>query len=155
MRAVPDVALSAADHDGYFAIENGSYWIFSGTSAASPSFAGVMALVLERMGGEKQGNANAELYPLVNAARNPFHSTATGNNSVPGVTGFTADGADYNLATGLGSIDGELLIEGWGVDAEIDPIIARPIGCSPFSLLTIRCEPPRRAPTRRRGVEER
>jgi len=58
MRAVPDVALPAADHDGYVIYENGSYWVISGTSAASPSFAGVMALVVESEGGKGQGNAN-------------------------------------------------------------------------------------------------
>lgn len=38
----------------------------------------------------------------------------SGNNSVPGVTGFTASGAAYNLATGLGSVDGALLVSAWG-----------------------------------------
>ena len=61
MRAVPDVALSAADHDGYFMVENGSYWIVSGTSVASPAFAGVMALVVDKQSGAEQGNANARL----------------------------------------------------------------------------------------------
>ena len=114
MRAVPDVALSAAVHDGYVIYENGSWWIISGTSAASPSFAGVMALVVQVKGGAGEGNANAGLYPLLNAARNPFHATPSGNNSVPGVPGFTAGGASYNLATGLGSVDGAVLASSWG-----------------------------------------
>jgi hypothetical protein len=119
MRAVPDVALAAADHDGYFLVENGSYWIVSGTSVASPSFAGLMALVVEKQGGTGQGSANAGLYTLLDATSNPFHSTPSGNNSVPGVAGFTASGADYNLATGLGSVDGALLVNEWG--AAIEP----------------------------------
>jgi subtilase family serine protease len=117
MRAVPDVAMSAAGHDGYVIYENGSYWIISGTSAASPSFAGVMALVVESQGGTGQGNANAGLYPLLNATHNPFHATPSGNNSVPGVTGFTASGGEYNLATGLGSVDGAVLVSSWGAGA--------------------------------------
>jgi subtilase family serine protease len=117
MRAVPDVAMSAAGHDGYVIYENGSYWIISGTSAASPSFAGVMALVVESKGGTGQGNANAGLYPLLNATHNPFHATPSGNNSVPGVTGFTASGGEYNLATGLGSVDGAVLVSNWGAGA--------------------------------------
>lgn len=117
MRAVPDVSLSAAGHDGYIIYENGSYWIMSGTSAASPSFAAMMALVVEAKGGKGQGNANAGLYQLVNGAQNPFHSTSAGNNSVPGVTGFAATGAAYNLATGLGSVDGALLVKNWGSGA--------------------------------------
>lgn len=114
MRAVPDVALTAASHDGYIIGENGTYFAISGTSAASPSFAGVMALLVESQGGTRQGNANAGLYALLNAPRNPFHATPSGNNSVPGVTGFTASGAPYNLATGLGSVDGALLVSQWG-----------------------------------------
>ena len=117
MRMVPDVALSAADHDGYIICENGSYWVISGTSAASPSFAGVMALIVETEGGNGQGNANAGLYPLANAGQNPFHATSSGNNSVPGVAGFTASGGDYNLATGLGSVDGALLVNAWSAQA--------------------------------------
>ncbi len=114
MRAVPDVAMAAAGHDGYIMVENGSFWVVSGTSAASPTFAGVMALVVQAKGGTGQGNANAGLYPLVNATHNPFHATPSGNNSVPGVMGYTAGGGTYNLATGLGSVDGALLVSAWG-----------------------------------------
>ena len=114
MRAVPDVAVTAAAHDGYVIYENGSYYVVSGTSASSPSFAGLVALVVERQGGTGMGSANPGLYSLLNAAPNPFHSTPSGNNSVPGVTGFTASGAEYNLATGLGSVDGALLVNQWG-----------------------------------------
>jgi hypothetical protein len=72
-----------------------------------------MALVVQSKGGAGQGNANAELYPLAFAQPNPFHSTPSGNNSVPGVTGFTANGAAYNQATGLGSVDAALLVSEW------------------------------------------
>lgn len=113
MRMVPDVALSAADHDGYMIYENGSSWVIAGTSAASPSFAGVMALVVGSQGGKGQGNANAGLYSLVNAKQNPFHPTLEGDNSVPGVTGFAASGGNFNLATGLGSVDGAELVNAW------------------------------------------
>jgi subtilase family serine protease len=146
MRAVPDVALSAADHDGYFMVENGSNWIVSGTSVASPAFAGVMALVVSKQNGAKQGNANARLYALAAAAADPFHATPSGNNSVPGVAGFTADGAEYNMATGLGSVDGELLVNGWGADVGTVPITPPQNGCSRFSLLPTRCRLKPRTP---------
>jgi subtilase family serine protease len=113
MRAVPDVAMTASGHDGYIIYEDGGFWVIAGTSAASPTFAGVMALVVESQGGKGQGNANTTLYPLLNANRNPFHATPSGNNSVPGVTGFTASGAPYNLSTGLGSVDGAVLVSSW------------------------------------------
>ena len=76
MRAVPDVAMSASAHDGYMIVENGSYYVISGTSAASPSFAGVMALVAETHGRVGQGNANPSLYALLNANKSPFHSNS-------------------------------------------------------------------------------
>lgn len=114
MRTVPDVAMDAAGHDAYIIVEDGSYYLISGTSAASPSFAGVMALLVQAKGGSGQGNANPGLYSLLNAAHNPFHATPSGNNSVPGVTGFSASGAEYNLATGLGSVDGAMLVSSWG-----------------------------------------
>ncbi len=124
MRAVPDVAMTAAGHDGYIIYENGSFWAISGTSASSPSFAGVMALLVQAKGGAGQGNANAGLYPLVNAAHSPFHVTPSGNNSVPGVAGFTASGGTYNLATGLGSVDGALLVTAWGGGTNTGPDFA-------------------------------
>jgi uncharacterized membrane protein len=113
-RAVPDVAMTAAGHDGYLVVESGSTWVVSGTSAASPTFAALMALVVQSQKGAGLGNANTGLYPLVNATKNPFHPTPTGNNTVPGVTGFSATGAAYNPATGLGSVDGATLVSAWG-----------------------------------------
>jgi pseudomonalisin len=113
MRAVPDVSLTAASHDGYLICENGSWYVIAGTSASSPSFAGIMSIVVQKQNGVGQGNANPRLYGLLSASVNPFHATPSGNNSVPGVSGFTASGAAYNLATGLGSVDANLLVNAW------------------------------------------
>jgi uncharacterized membrane protein len=113
MRAVPDVAMSAAGHDAYIMVENGNFYGIAGTSASSPSFAGLMALLVQSRGGKGQGSANPGLYALAGKAAGPFHATPTGNNSVPGVPGFTASGGTYNLATGLGSVDGALLVSEW------------------------------------------
>ena len=114
MRAVPDIAMSAAGHDGYIIVEDGSFYVIAGTSAASPSFAGLMGLLVQSRSGKGQGNANPGLYALAGKPSGPFHSTPSGNNSVPGVAGFTASGGTYNLATGLGSLDGALLVNQWG-----------------------------------------
>jgi len=94
--------------------ENDSYWVIAGTSASSPSFAAVIALVVQKQGSTGLGNANPELYALGNAVHNPFHATRSGDNTVPGVAGFTATGTAYNLATGLGSVDGAILVSAWG-----------------------------------------
>lgn len=148
MRTLPDLALAAADHDGYFAVEDGTNWIASGTSVSATTFAGLMALVLQSRHGEPQGNANPALYSLPFSAVNPFHPTLSGDNSVPGVNGFAATGGAYNLATGLGSVDAALLVDEWGSDGSIvvTPIRPRPIGCSRFDVLAIRCAQPPRAP---------
>ncbi|SPE20296.1 Peptidase S53 propeptide (fragment) [Candidatus Sulfotelmatomonas gaucii] len=154
MRAVPDVALAAADHDGYFMVEDGSYWIASGTSASAPAFAGLMALVNEKHGAA-QGNANPELYSLANAPGKPFHLTPSGNNSVPGVAGFRAIGLDYNLATGLGSVDGALLAQEWGAGRTVAPVTPRRTGCVASDLFYLRCKPPLRPPVIGRGIGAR
>lgn len=56
-RDIPDVSLSAAGHDGYRVLTSGNWSVFGGTSASSPSFAGLMALIVQKTG-ERQGNAN-------------------------------------------------------------------------------------------------
>ncbi len=53
-RDVPDISLTAAGHDGYLVYMNGNLIVVSGTSAASPALAGLMALGA----GTRQGNAN-------------------------------------------------------------------------------------------------
>lgn len=154
MRAVPDVALAAADHDGCFMVEDGSFWIASGTSVSAPAFAGLIALVDEKHGAA-QGNANPGLYSLANAPGKPFHLTPSGNNSVPGVAGFRAIGLDYNLATGLGSVDGALLAQEWGTGRTVVPVMPRRPGCVASDLLYLRCKPPLRPPVIGRGIGAR
>jgi subtilase family serine protease len=114
-RDVPDVSLTSAGHDGYLIYQEGSLYVVGGTSAATPAFAGVMALVVQHMGA-RQGNANTVFYSLASKQRaggaSVFHDITGGNNSVPGQTGFNAT-AGYDQATGLGSIDASVLVNHW------------------------------------------
>jgi len=151
MRAVPDVALAAADHDGSFAIVKGARFIVSGTSVATPDFAGLMALVVAKQNRAAQGNVNSVLYAMAGGAHNPFHATQSGNNSVPGVGGFTASGSTFNLATGLGSVDGALLVDNWGAEPEPVQIAPKSTRCSRQGLLPGGCKPPQRSPQPIRG----
>jgi subtilase family serine protease len=121
-RSVPDVALSSAGHDAYLVESQGELYYVYGTSASSPSMAGLMALVVQQTG-EPQGNANTRFYQLGNAQYGSggaavFHDITSGNNSVPGVTGYSA-GTGYSCTTGLGSVDAYALVTNWTPDFTI------------------------------------
>jgi subtilase family serine protease len=118
-RSVPDVALSSAGHDAYLVETLGALYAVYGTSASSPSMAGLMALVAQNTG-QRQGNANTRFYQLGNAQYGAsgvmvFHDILSGNNSVPGVTGYSA-GTGYSCTTGLGSVDAYALVANWTPD---------------------------------------
>ena len=134
-RDVPDVSLTSAGHDGYLIYQNGGLYVVGGTSAASPSFAGVMALIVQHAAA-RQGNANATFYSLASKQRAggaaAFHDTTSGNNSVPGQTGFTA-AAGYDQATGLGSIDASVLVSHWS-DATATPAFHASLSSNSLSL---------------------
>jgi hypothetical protein len=140
MRLVPDVAFAAAvGHDGYmtcsqdddsttygnsctsgFASSKDYFNLAGGTSAATPSFAGMLTLLTQSYG--LLGNINPMLYNLArNAATyaTVFHDITTGDNVVPCVAGTQgcvslemgwSAATGYDLATGLGSIDGGALL---------------------------------------------
>jgi subtilase family serine protease len=117
-RDVPDVSLTAAGHDAYLVQTQGALYAVGGTSASSPSLAGLMALIVQKTG-QRQGNANTRFYQIANAQYGSggvavFHDITSGNNSVPGVTGYSCT-TGYDLATGLGSVDATALVNNWVV----------------------------------------
>ena len=98
-----------------------------GTSASTPAFAGILALISQSQGGARLGQANYVLYNLANQASlysSAFHDVTTGNNSVYCVsgspdcgsnlfeTGYNA-GVAYDQASGLGSVDVTQLVDDW------------------------------------------
>jgi pseudomonalisin len=137
-RDVPDVSLTAAGHDGYLMYQEGNLYVVGGTSAASPSFAGVMALVVQHTAA-RQGDANTVFYSLASKQRAGgaavFHDITSGNNSVPGQTGYNAI-TGYDQATGLGSIDASVLVNHWG-DATPPPTRALHATATPNSVSVI------------------
>ena len=135
VRDVPDVSLFAA---------NGMYhatWALcgdndcsgtsptisgvGGTSASAPAFAGILALVNQKIGATKRlGQPNWILYDLAKTHPEIFHQIKSGNISVvctAGTPNCAANGflsgydeaGSYNLATGLGSIDISSLVNNW------------------------------------------
>lgn len=146
VRDLPDVSLTAAGHDPYLLCLDGScqpdstgqfyVYFISGTSASSPSFAGIMALVdqkqLTTTGSARQGLANYVLYRLAAtqsvypgqcngsmvspqpASTCIFNDVTVGNNAVPGevATQYQAT-PGYDMATGLGSVNVANLVNQW------------------------------------------
>ncbi len=115
-RDVPDVCLSSAVHDAYLVETQGALYAIGGTSASSPSFAGLMALIVQNTG-QRQGNANPRFYQLGNSQYGAggvsvFHDITSGGNSVPGVTGYSCT-TGFDQATGLGSVDANSLVTNW------------------------------------------
>ena len=117
-RDVPDISLAASTHDGYLVVENGYLYVIGGTSASSPSFAGIMAIVNQKTG-SAQGNPNPTLYALAalqakgSTAHAYFHDVTSGSNAVPGTSGYNA-GTGYDLTTGIGTVNASNLVNYWG-----------------------------------------
>jgi hypothetical protein len=156
-RYIPDVSLSAAGHDGYLVCTEvlqkpsrkatgdcssgtpTSALIMGGTSAATPAFAGIQAIIDQKYG--RQGQAAYVYYNLA-AKQNTgicnstgstppdpscvFNDITSGSNGVPCVVGvsdpacpssglltkFSAT-TGYDLATGLGSVNATNLFNQW------------------------------------------
>lgn len=104
---------------------------FGGTSTAAPAFAGILALVQQKVGSRLGADAPKTLYDLFNGAHASavFHDETQGNNSVVCTSGtlncsLNTAGNDfltgyntttgYDLATGIGSVDATQLINYWG-----------------------------------------
>jgi subtilase family serine protease len=130
-RNLPDVAAAAANVFSYVA---GEADFESGTSAATPLWAGFTALVNQQrqqlnpgIGG--MGFLNPTLYAI---ARSPqqynadFHDVTVGNNASGACSGFNAT-TGYDLVTGLGSPTGQLLNDlGSGISLTVTPSIVSP-----------------------------
>ncbi|HEX4960763.1 MAG TPA: S53 family peptidase [Thermoanaerobaculia bacterium] len=142
-RDIPDVSLTAAGHDGYLVFQGHTtgttgLGAVGGTSASTPSFAGLMAIIVQKTGA-RQGNANTVFYPMAAAqyaGTGPvvYHDTTSGNNSVPGTTGFSCT-TGYDKVTGLGSVDGAALINNWGGGAPPTPDFS--ISASPAAVTVV------------------
>ena len=141
-RNVPDIALAASpNNDGYMVYTSdcspgsrscpaGTLAVFGGTSAGTPSFAGIVALLnqyLVSTGAQTApgaGNVNPRLYSLAQVGTGAFHDVTTGNNivtvtcgtrsrnCVAGSFGYPA-GQGYDQASGLGSVNAYNLVTGW------------------------------------------
>src|SRR5208283_1336189 len=140
VRDLPDVSLFAASGANLTALaicaEPGDctpvttgepqVLLVGGTSASAPAMAGIMALVNQKHG--RQGQANFTLYPLAQQKPTAFHDITLGSNDSPcsdgmpdctlNANGYYATtiypaGPGYDQASGLGSVDANVLVNNW------------------------------------------
>jgi len=144
-RDLPDISLTASAQNAPYlicfggtcegVITSNSFTPIGGTSAGTPAFAGIMALVDQKMK-SRQGPVNYVLYHLAasqqyskcngsNTTKAPdsacvFYDITSGDSSVPGEPNYGKPsakfpaGAAYDLATGLGSLNVANLVNKWG-----------------------------------------
>ena len=100
-RGVPDVAGNADPYTGYLLLFRGKPTIFGGTSAVAPLYAGLTALINQRLN-SPVGYLNPSLYAM--AKSNVFNAITLGDNGAyQAVNGWDA-------CSGLGSVDGSSLM---------------------------------------------
>jgi hypothetical protein len=180
-RDIPDVSLFAAT--GFY---TGSFYIVceadqtggtycdpanldflgvGGTSASSPAFAGIMALIDEKTG-SRQGNANYVLYQLAAKPGNScassgtpastcvFYDVTTGTNAMPcddtvakpvncgsggaagiGILSGYNSTTGYDLTTGLGSVNAANLVNKWSTVTSALKPSATTLSLSPTSQI--------------------
>jgi subtilase family serine protease len=104
-RGVPDVAYNAGVAGGVITVwgVGGGIFIFGGTSAGAPQWAGIIA-DLDQARGRPMGFLNDQLNLLggFGALRPLFHDVTVGDNSFGGQAGFPAK-PGYDLSTGWGT----------------------------------------------------
>jgi kumamolisin len=107
-RGVPDVAGNADPATGYQVLVDGQWSIIGGTSAVAPLWAGLIALLNQKLG-QAVGYLNPVLYPLPSSA-GAFRDITTGNNDISGQNGPYPAGPGWDACTGWGSPDGAKLL---------------------------------------------
>jgi subtilase family serine protease len=119
MRGVPDVSYSGDVNNGLLiawsggvVANEGTFYLFGGTSAGSPQWAAITALA-DQQDGHPIGYINNELYALAHGPLYSyvFHDITTGNNTVSltnaagntvNITGYPAT-RGWDAVTGLGT----------------------------------------------------
>ncbi len=107
-RGVPDVAGDADPNSGYTVRIDGQDTVVGGTSAVSPLWAGLIALINQSRG-RPLGFAHPQLYAIGKSGK-AFHDIVQGNNGVRPCPGYQAK-AGWDACTGWGSPDGQALLQ--------------------------------------------
>jgi len=102
-RGVPDVAGVADPETGFVTLVDGQFGVTGGTSAVAPLWAALIALFNEQLG-KNVGWLHPELYGTVSQQK-AFHDITSGTN------GSYSAVAGWDPCTGLGSPDGQLILD--------------------------------------------
>ena len=105
-RGVPDVSGDADPESGYQVLVDGKSLVIGGTSAVSPLWSGLIALLNQKLG-KPVGFLLPTLYALPSSTK-AFHDIIKGNN------GSFSAGPGWDACTGLGSPSGENLLTALG-----------------------------------------
>ncbi len=121
-REVPDVAASADPAHGDIIYYGGSWIVYGGTSAASPVWA-AMTAVIDQTLPTPAGLIDPVLYGAATCVASPFNDVTTGNNAwIAAAGGRYPATADYDTATGWGSANAAEL-ESALVSPKICPVV--------------------------------
>jgi len=104
-RGVPDVAGDADSGTGYRIHLNGADEIIGGTSAVAPLWAGLIAVLNQKLG-QQLGFVNEKLYSM---GPQSFRSITSGSNDNAGLGAYDAS-PGWNACTGLGSPDASQIL---------------------------------------------
>ena len=107
-RGVPDVAANASPENGYYVVLGGKGISLGGTSAATPFWAGVIA-VLNQGFGRNLGYVNPVIYNNSNVTA-AFRRITEGNNTTSNVKGYSA-GEGWSAVAGWGAPSGRALLQ--------------------------------------------
>lgn len=107
-RGVPDVAGDADPATGYQVLVDGQSMAIGGTSAVAPLWAGLLALANAKLG-HSLGYLNPTLYGVNQSIA--FHDITSGTNDTVGTGEVYAAGPGWDPCTGLGSPNGDALIQ--------------------------------------------
>jgi kumamolisin len=107
-RGVPDIVANASPASGYFVILHGEEAILGGTSAATPFWAGVTAL-MNQGSGRNLGYANPTFYKAIGPT-DAFRRITQGNNGIPNIIEGYSAGPGWSAVAGWGSPSGRKLL---------------------------------------------
>jgi kumamolisin len=106
-RGVPDVAGDADPKTGYQILVGGNTYVFGGTSAVAPLWAGLIALINQELG-HPIGFINPHLYSA--AIQAALHDITVGNNDTSSIPVAYPAKTGWDACTGLGTPDGVKLL---------------------------------------------